>query len=128
MLVFTRNRTYFPRIQPGNRVGPLHLWAPSFSYLFPRPCSRITQVITTFQSVSISCSVMSDSLQPQGLEPTRLLCPWDSPSKNTGVGCQLHISSFAFLPSTARGIFAKSGYVRKQNQNLFHCLRHKLMD
>ena len=30
---------------------------------------------------------MSDSLQPHGLEPARLLCPWDFPSKNTGVGC-----------------------------------------
>ena len=34
-----------------------------------------------------SCSVMSDSLQPHGLQPTRLLCPWDFPGKNTGVGC-----------------------------------------
>ena len=25
--------------------------------------------------------------QPYGLEPARLLCPWDSPGKNTGVGC-----------------------------------------
>ena len=25
----------------------------------------------------LSCSVMSDSLQPHGLQPTRLLCPWD---------------------------------------------------
>ena len=30
---------------------------------------------------------MSNSLQPHGLQPTRLLCPWDSPGKNTGVGC-----------------------------------------
>ena len=30
---------------------------------------------------------MSDSLQPHGLQPTRLLRPWDSPGKNTGVGC-----------------------------------------
>ena len=29
---------------------------------------------------------MSDSLQPYGLQPTRLLCPWDSPGKNSGVG------------------------------------------
>ena len=29
---------------------------------------------------------MSDSLQPYGLWPTRFLCPWDSPGKNTGVG------------------------------------------
>ena len=27
------------------------------------------------------------TLQPQGLEPTRLLCSWDSPGKNTTVGC-----------------------------------------
>ena len=30
--------------------------------------------------------VMSDSLRPYGLQPARLLCPWDFPSKNTGVG------------------------------------------
>ena len=30
---------------------------------------------------------MSDSVQPHGLQPTRLPCPWDSPGKNTGVGC-----------------------------------------
>ena len=34
-----------------------------------------------------SYSVMSDSLQPHALYPTRLLCPWDSEGKNTGVGC-----------------------------------------
>ena len=35
----------------------------------------------------LSCSVPSDSLRPPGLSPTRLLSPWDSPDKNTGVGC-----------------------------------------
>src|SRR5574340_591663 len=30
---------------------------------------------------------MSDSVRPHRLQPTRLLCPWDSPGKNTGVGC-----------------------------------------
>ncbi|XDC68519.1 hypothetical protein R6Z07M_019701 [Ovis aries] len=78
-----------------------------------------------YSSHSISHSVMSDSSQPHGPEPTRLLsvheipqagmlaaaaaaakslqscptlrphrgqpvrllCPWDSPGKNTGVGC-----------------------------------------
>ena len=34
-----------------------------------------------------SGSVMSDSLRPHGLQPGRLLCPWNSPSKNTGLGC-----------------------------------------
>ena len=30
---------------------------------------------------------MSDSVQPQRQQPTRLPRPWDSPGKNTGVGC-----------------------------------------
>ena len=32
-------------------------------------------------------SVLSDCLRPYGLQSARLLCPWDSPGKNTGVGC-----------------------------------------
>ena len=29
---------------------------------------------------------MSNSLQPHGLYPVKLLCPWNSPGQNTGVG------------------------------------------
>ena len=36
----------------------------------------------------LSRSVMSDCLQPDGLYSTRLLCPWNLPGMNTGVGCQ----------------------------------------
>jgi len=32
-------------------------------------------------------SVVSDSVRPHRQQPTRLFCPWDSPGKNTGVGC-----------------------------------------
>ena len=35
----------------------------------------------------LSHSVVSDSLWPHGLQPASLLCPWDFPGKNTGVGC-----------------------------------------
>ena len=43
-------------------------------------------------SLSLACmdtkSLQSrQTLQPYGLQSTRLLCPWDSPGKNTGVGC-----------------------------------------
>ena len=34
-----------------------------------------------------SHSVVSDSSRPHGLQPTRLLRPWDFPGKSTGVGC-----------------------------------------
>ena len=33
-----------------------------------------------------SRSVVSNSLWPHGLQPTRLFCPWNSPGQNTGVG------------------------------------------
>ena len=36
-------------------------------------------------------SVISDSFRLYGLQPTRLLCPWDSLGKNTGVGCHAHL-------------------------------------
>ena len=43
-----------------------------------------------------SCSVMSDSSRPHGLQPSRLLSPWDFPGKSTGMGCHclLHWESY----------------------------------
>ena len=51
---------------------------------------------------------MSDSLQPHGLWPARLLCPWNFPDKNTGVGCH----------------FLLQGIIPDQGSNL--CLLHLL--
>ena len=31
-------------------------------------------------------SIISESLRPHGLQPARLLCPWDAPGEDTGVG------------------------------------------
>ena len=43
-----------------------------------------------------SHSIVPDSSRPHGLQPTRLLCPWDFPGKSTGVGCHclLHWSHY----------------------------------
>ena len=43
------------------------------------------------------CSVVFNSLQPHGLWPTRLLCSWDSPGKNIGVGC--HFLLWGIFPT-----------------------------
>ena len=51
--------------------------------------------------------VMSDSLRPHGLYPARLLCSWDSPGKNTGVGIHFLL----------QGIFPTQGW----NRDLLHC-------
>ena len=44
-------------------------------------------VVCVCVCVCVSHSVMSNSLWPHALQPARLLCPWNSPGKNTGVGC-----------------------------------------
>ena len=38
-------------------------------------------------------SIVSDSVWPHRWQPTRLPHPWDSPGKNTGVGCLLEIGN-----------------------------------
>ena len=52
----------------------------------------------TMETVSdfILLGSMSDSSRPHRLQPTRLLCPWDSPGKSTGIGCHclLQFSSY----------------------------------
>ena len=45
---------------------------------------------------------MSDSLLPTGLQPTRLLCPWDSPGKNTGVGRRALLQPLSPFSSVAQ--------------------------
>ena len=40
-----------------------------------------------------SCPVASDTQRPHGLQPTRLLRPWYSPGKRTGVGCHCLLHS-----------------------------------
>ena len=61
--------------------------------------ARILQYMQISQcdvSVCVSCLVGSDSLQPHRRQPTRLPRPWDSPGKNTGVGCHSDQLNFAF--------------------------------
>ena len=45
-------------------------------------------------------SVLSDFLRLYGLYHTKLLCPWESPDKNTGVGCR----------ALLQGIFLTQGW------------------
>ena len=53
-----------------------------------------------------SHSVMSDSSRPHGLQPTRLLRPWDFPGKRTGVGCHCLLRS-----ALLQGLFNDNHYI-----------------
>ena len=74
---------------PASISFDMWLWGSS-PWLWVQPCDWLWQLTEAdmkcvgSESESLSCSLMSDTLWPHG--PTRLLCPWDSPDKNTGVG------------------------------------------
>ena len=71
----------------------------AYDDLLRRNRNMLMNVIYKIQMYSLMCmcvcccccccvaSVVSDSVRPQRLQPTRLPCAWDSPGKNTGVGC-----------------------------------------
>ena len=48
--------------------------------------ATVRRLACSLRKWSVSSLVMSDSLLPHGMA-ARLLCPWNSPGKNTGVGC-----------------------------------------
>ena len=64
-------------------------------------------------------SVTSNSFRPHGLQHARILCPWDSPGKNTGMGC------CALL----QGIFPTQGLNPGllHGRQIFYCLRHLIL-
>ena len=87
------------RLQSMGSLRVRHDWATSLSLFtfmhwsglpFPSPMHES-------EKWKWSCSVMSDSLRPHGLQPTRLLCPWDFPGKSTGVGCHCLLLSYSNL-------------------------------
>ena len=76
------NAPWFPHIYHG---GSPHLTRVS---LPNAPWSSIIHFpLGAYMCACSVASVRSDSLRPYGLWPTRLLCAWESPGKNTGVGC-----------------------------------------
>ena len=65
--------------------------SPSSSRLLPSSKGRVPFLRPGQHAVYPSllvhvCAVKSDSVVPCREKPARLLCPWDSPGENTGVG------------------------------------------
>ena len=53
-------------------------------------CVYIYIYIYIYTHLCVSAQ-LCPTLRPPGLQPTRLLCPWDSLGKNTGVGCHFFL-------------------------------------
>ena len=84
------------------------------------------KIIIRLGFIRISCcccyvaSVVSDSVQPHRWQPTRLLRPWDSSGKNTGLGCHFHLQQRSANQSTIQKLKDKpqDKAERKYLQNL----------
>ena len=79
--------------------------SPSKASIQLKRCYLVNE--TSFYVLMMRRSVMSDSLRPHGLQPTRLLCPWDFPGNSTRVDCHFLL----------QGIFP----TQRSNPGLPHC-------
>ena len=71
------------------------------------PWDHKGQDVTELQSTAHthrSRLVVSDSLRPHGLQPTRLLGPWDFPGMNTGVGCRFLLQGIFLIQGSNPGL------------------------
>ena len=69
-----------------------HSWPLLFTYSLLKLCWLFLEHVCIFIPLqcpvsSVNRSVLFNSLWPHGLWPPRLLCPWNSPGKNTWLGC-----------------------------------------
>ena len=60
---------------------------------------------------------MSDSMRSHGPQPTRFLCPWDSPGKNTGVGCHFLLQEILLTQESNPGLLCC--------KKILYCLSHQ---
>ena len=74
---------------PGEVESHTLILSASFhSSLFPpKACLVFPALTASALTCVLSCLVSCSPSQPPGLQPARLLCPWDSPGESIGMGC-----------------------------------------
>ena len=65
---------------------------------------------------------MCNSSRPHGLQPTRLLHPWDYPGKSTGVGCHFLLQRFPLAGYFTQGSVYMSIPISQSHPLLPHCV------
>ena len=77
-------------------------------------------VISFFNAWKWSRSVVSNFSQPHGLQPTRLLRPWDFPGDSTGVGCHCLLQMEYYSALKNKWDFIGGPVVKKPPANVEH--------
>ena len=76
-------------IQPWHTAFPIWSWSiiPCWALTAAsRPAHRFLRRQVRWPGIPISLQISHHLLQPHVLQPARVLCPWNFPGKNTGVG------------------------------------------
>ena len=102
--------TFLRLIIKGQKVGG--------GLIFRNRCSfpHITGIILPLIVVCLVAQ-SSNSLQPHGVWPTRLLCPCNSPGKNIGLGCHFLLQGIFLTQGSNLGLL----YCRR----MLYCLSYK---
>ena len=78
---------------------------------------KYMKICSTSYVIVLSRSVVSNSLRHHRLQPARLLCPWDSPDKNTGEGCHAVLQGFFLTQGSNPGVL--------HCRQILYCLSHQ---
>ena len=79
---------WYPPTQGWGAAGSLSHWLSLSPEGHSIPMSYARHSLGGFcEGIWCACSVVSNSLPPHGLQPSRLLYPWNFPGKNTAVNC-----------------------------------------
>ena len=70
---------------------------------------------------------MPDSLQHHGLQLTRLLCPWDFPGKDTGLGCHFLLQGIFWTQGSNPGLLSTELQGKTRNAVLGRNLKNDRM-
>ena len=87
LLIYSASVTQKTVVHPTVSLNCLGRWWSTTSLLHNPVCMTSFHPLTHVKVEVFLPQLCPTLLQPHGLQPTRLLCPWSSPGKNTGVGC-----------------------------------------
>ena len=91
--------------------------------------SRWSKPTTDSLPHCVLCSViqLSDYIRPHGLYPTRILCLWDFPGKNTGAGCHFPLQGIS-ISRNLLPLLQLAGRVFTIAPSLSHWLKLKTLN
>ena len=113
-------------------VYTVRAWESSEHQLKALEATHICKDLYVYMLLRVLCLVIKLCLmllQPHGLQPTRLHCPWDFPGKNTGLSCHFLLQGIFptqgsnLFPALAGGFFTSEPHTLK-TEGSFWCSKN----